>query len=260
MSDDEFEDEPSVELDEEDLDDDLDDEDLADDLDVDLDLDDVARRRRPRRRGRGRRRPGDPGPVVTDDTASEATTTTDDEDDDDVVDLDEELHPDDVEEPLDVLLQERTASATLEDDEEELEDEELDGDDRGEGPTPDRAAPRRRVPLPVLLPRPAPPTSSPTRSGSSAATAPELTPARQRFSWARLGLALAAGVVAGFCFPPFDLGALVVVPVAAALGVARRPPVARGALRARVRRRVATASCSSGCGTSAPSRSCRSSA
>ena len=76
-------------------------------------------------------------PTTTDDTATE---TADDEDDD-VVDLDEELHPDDVEEPLDVLLQERTASATLEDDEEELEDEETDVDDRGDGPT--RIVPRR---------------------------------------------------------------------------------------------------------------------
>ena len=58
-----------------------------------------------------------------------------------VVDLDEELHPDDVEEPLDTLLQERTASATLEDDEEELEDEEIDVDERADGPT--RIVPRR---------------------------------------------------------------------------------------------------------------------
>src|SRR5262249_12439548 len=75
--------------------------------------------------------------VVTDDTATE---TAEDEEDD-VLDLDEELHPDDVEEPLDVLLQERTASATLEDDEEELEDEEIDVDDRGAGST--RIGPRR---------------------------------------------------------------------------------------------------------------------
>ena len=64
------------------------------------------------------------------------------EEDDDVVDLEEELHPDDVEEPLDVLLQERTASATLEDDEEELEDEEIDVDERGDGSST-RIVPRR---------------------------------------------------------------------------------------------------------------------
>ena len=67
--------------------------------------------------------------------------TEEEDDEEGVVDLDEELHPDDVEEPLDVLLQERTASATLEDDEEELEEEEADGDDRVDGPA--RIVPRR---------------------------------------------------------------------------------------------------------------------
>ena len=72
-----------------------------------------------------------------------------------------------------MLLQERTASATLEDDEEELEDEEADGDDRGDGPT--RIVPRRpgEFLCPscfLVLPAAA---SSPTRSGSSAATAPD---------------------------------------------------------------------------------------
>jgi hypothetical protein len=64
-----------------------------------------------------------------------------DEEDEDVLDLDEELHPDDVEAPLDALLQERTASATLEDEEEELEEEEPDTDERGDGPT--KIVPRR---------------------------------------------------------------------------------------------------------------------
>ena len=41
-----------------------------------------------------------------------------------------------------MLLQERTASATLEDDEEELEDEEIDVDERGDGSTT-RIVPRR---------------------------------------------------------------------------------------------------------------------
>ena len=40
----------------------------------------------------------------------------DDEEDDDVVDLDEELHPDDVEEALDVVLRERTVAAVRVDD------------------------------------------------------------------------------------------------------------------------------------------------
>jgi len=133
MSDDEFDDEGELDLDEDDLDeDDLDlddDDDLdGDDSDTDLlddDADDLA--------------PEVPVAVVTDETASGTETSEDDEDD--VLDLDEELHPDDVEEPLDVLLQERTASATLEDDEEEVEDDEVDVDVSGDGST--RIVPRR---------------------------------------------------------------------------------------------------------------------
>ena len=132
MSEEEFEDEP--ELDEED---DLEDDVLVDDLveddadvvgDVDLlddDLDVIPEVEIP-------------VPVVTDATATE---TAEEDDDEGVVDLDEELHPDDVEEPLDVLLQERTASAKLEDDEEDLEEEETDGDALADGPT--RIVPRR---------------------------------------------------------------------------------------------------------------------
>jgi hypothetical protein len=56
--------------------------------------------------------------------------------DDDIVDLDEELHPDDVEEALDVVLRERTAAAGL-DDEEDDEDE----PEQGEGGT--KIVPRR---------------------------------------------------------------------------------------------------------------------
>jgi hypothetical protein len=129
MSDEEYDDD-EPELDDEELDDEediVDDEDLVDDADdIDLLDDDLDAN------------PEVPVAVVTDDTATE---TTEEEDDDGVVDLDEELHPDDVEEPLDVLLQERTASATLEDDEEDLEEEEVDGDDRADGPT--RIVPRR---------------------------------------------------------------------------------------------------------------------
>ena len=64
-----------------------------------------------------------------------------DEDDEEVVDLDEELHPDDVETPLDALLKEKTASAKMEDDEEELEEEEPEGTELGDGPS--RIVPRR---------------------------------------------------------------------------------------------------------------------
>lgn len=140
MSDDEFEDETDLEIDDKDLDAALEEVDLDDDallaaddeedlLDLTLgdagDEDDLELG------------PEVPVAVVTDDTGAETV----EEDEDDVLDLDEELHPDDVEEPLDVLLQERTASATLEDDEEELEDEEGDVDDRGDVTT--RIVPRR---------------------------------------------------------------------------------------------------------------------
>src|SRR4029450_1269045 len=126
-------DEEEPELDEESLDepdledaDELEDDDLEDDEAVAIDdetdgEDDVE------------------GEVVVAEPAKAAAETTDEEED--VVDLDEELHPDHVEEPLDVLLQERTASATLEDEEEEAEEEEPDVDERGDGPA--RIVPRR---------------------------------------------------------------------------------------------------------------------
>ena len=71
-------------------------------------------------------------PVIPDDDA----LLEDEEDGDEIVDLDEELHPDDVEEALDVVLRERTAKVGLE--ESDLDDE---PDDRGEGST--RILPRR---------------------------------------------------------------------------------------------------------------------
>ena len=78
--------------------------------------------------------------ILVEDSAEVHDDEVEDEEDE-VLDLEEELHPDDVEEPLDVLLQERTAAATLEDDEEEAEEEEPDVDERGDGPT--RILPRR---------------------------------------------------------------------------------------------------------------------
>jgi hypothetical protein len=136
MSDDEFEDE-EVELDEDALEEeDLEEEDaldddieLDDDVEVELDENDES--------------------VETDENAAEVETPVPadravreaDEEDEDVLDLDEELHPDDVEAPLDALLQERTASATLEDEEEEVEEEEPEVDERGEVPT--KIVPRR---------------------------------------------------------------------------------------------------------------------
>ena len=50
------------------------------------------------------------------------------DEDDENLDLEEELHPDDVEEPLDVLLAERTAAERMDEDEAELEDDDLEPD------------------------------------------------------------------------------------------------------------------------------------
>lgn len=129
MSDDEFEDEVGDEeledIDEiEEIDEELDiDDDLDGDIDVEVIDDDI-----------------DDDSIATAKPAS-TLSTDEDEEDSDVLDLDEELHPDDVEAPLDALLQERTASATIDEEEEELEDEEGDTDDRSDGPT--RIVPRR---------------------------------------------------------------------------------------------------------------------
>jgi hypothetical protein len=128
MSDDDFEDEPD--LDEDDLDEDvLDEEFVEDDDDEILAEDDLAE---------GEEIETElldvvavPGVLVT---PSEGEG---DEEEDDVVDLDEELHPDDVEEALDVVLRERTVAAGLEEDEEEDEEP----DDRGEAGT--KIVPRR---------------------------------------------------------------------------------------------------------------------
>jgi len=135
MSDDEFEDD-SDELGDEDIseddlaEDDLDVEDDVVDLDDDTDVavvvaveDDV------------------PAPVATAAAVPDVPAPSGDDEEEEALELDEELHPDDVEAPLDALLQERTASATLEDDEEEVEEEEADVDERGEGPT--KILPRR---------------------------------------------------------------------------------------------------------------------
>jgi Domain of unknown function (DUF4193) len=127
MSDDEFDDEPDI-IDDEDLDtEDLIDDDAVDDVldDDDLIDDDVVAAI-----------PDDPAKIIEVPVATPIVEESDDEDDD-VVDLDEELHPDDVEEALDVVLRERTAAAGLEDE----EDDEAEPDDRGEGGT--KIVPRR---------------------------------------------------------------------------------------------------------------------
>jgi hypothetical protein len=123
MADDDFEDEPV--LDEEDIDEDVLEEDFADDdevLDDDLveEIDEEVIAVVPV-----------PGVLV------EPAETVAEDEEDDVVDLDEELHPDDVEEALDVVLRERTVAQGLEEDEEEDEEP----DERGETGT--KIVPRR---------------------------------------------------------------------------------------------------------------------
>lgn len=126
MAEDEFEDE-EPDLEEDDVEElEVDELDLDDD-DDDLDVDTIDGEE-------------DAAEEAIEVPTSAVELTTRDEEDDEIVDLDEELHPDDVEEPLDVLLQERTASGTLEDDD-DVEDEEVETDDRGEGTT--RILPRR---------------------------------------------------------------------------------------------------------------------
>jgi hypothetical protein len=123
MSDDDFEDEPT--LDEEDLDDDVleadfveDDEVLDDEIvdEIDAEIIDVV--------------VAVPGILVA------PAEPVEEEEEDDVVDLDEELHPDDVEEALDVVLRERTVAAGLEGEEDDDEP-----DEPGEGGT--KIVPRR---------------------------------------------------------------------------------------------------------------------
>ncbi len=72
-------------------------------------------------------------------TGTKAAAKAGEDDDDDVVDLEEEHHPDDIEDPLDVLLKEKTVAERL--DEDELDDDLDDGepDDRGSN----RITPRR---------------------------------------------------------------------------------------------------------------------
>jgi hypothetical protein len=128
MSDDEFDDEP--ELDEEfdgDLDEDAldDDDDLVDDDDALLDEEEEEELVTA----------GAEDEEADEDEAASAATT--EEDDEEIIDLDEELHPDDVEEALDVVLRERTAKAGLEDE----DDDDDEPDERGEAGT--KIVPRR---------------------------------------------------------------------------------------------------------------------
>ena len=130
MSDDEFEDEP--ELDEEELDEDALEEDFDEELVVDDDLESdelvaevVEEEVLVPLVG-----------VVVEQVETGGKPEVEEEEEDDVVDLDEELHPDDVEEALDVVLRERTVAAGLEGEEDDDEP-----DEPGEGGT--KIVPRR---------------------------------------------------------------------------------------------------------------------
>jgi hypothetical protein len=130
MSDDEFEDEPELdeeELDEDALEEDFDEELVGDDLEDDDEIEAVVE---------------DEAVLVVPlvgavvEEVEPGTVVVEEEEEDDVVDLDEELHPDDVEEALDVVLRERTVAAGL-----EGEDDEDEPDEPGEGGT--KIVPRR---------------------------------------------------------------------------------------------------------------------
>ena len=70
--------------------------------------------------------------VVSGDAESAGGDEDGEDEEDEVVDLEEELHPDDVEEPLDVLLLERTSSGLLDEDEYDEDEDDSEGDDRAE--------------------------------------------------------------------------------------------------------------------------------
>jgi hypothetical protein len=121
---DDFEDE-EIDLDEGESDDDLaldvvdDDDELDDDLVVD-DVEAVA--------------VAVDDPAVVPAVAAPSGSEDDSEDEEDEnLDLEEELHPDDVEEPLDAILKERTAAERMDEDEAELEDEDLEPDGPADG-------------------------------------------------------------------------------------------------------------------------------
>ena len=165
-----------------------------------------------------------------------------------------------------MLLQERTARATLEDDEEELEDDEIDGDERGDGPT--RIVPRRpgEFLCSVVLPR-APARRLADEERKLCATAPDSRRRRSSVSTAFGGRATrtaldlrprrsrAAGVVRACSSaslpavrPRAARARRVCVPLLWAWRDAT--PGRRGARRLRASGSPATASCSSGSATS----------
>jgi hypothetical protein len=71
--------------------------------------------------------------ILVEDVEDSAEVLDDVEDEEDeALDLEEELHPDDVEEPLDVLLLERTSSGLLDEDEYDEEEDDSEGDERAD--------------------------------------------------------------------------------------------------------------------------------
>jgi hypothetical protein len=118
MSDDEFEDEPELdeeELDEDALEEDFDEELIDDDAEIGDDLEAEVAEEEVLVPLAG---------AVVEVIEPGAAPETEEDEEDDVVDLDEELHPDDVEEALDVVLRERTVAAGLEGEEDEDEPDE----------------------------------------------------------------------------------------------------------------------------------------
>ncbi|MFN8015084.1 MAG: DUF4193 family protein [Acidimicrobiia bacterium] len=57
--------------------------------------------------------------IIEDEEDEESSDEDSEDDDEDILDLEEELHPDDVEAPLDALLAERITAGSLDDDEED---------------------------------------------------------------------------------------------------------------------------------------------
>ena len=123
MADDEFEEEDEEPSEPEDIDAELEEDEFGSDIDVE-DVDDVD-------------------DVLVDDTDDVADVITEEGEDeeDEVVDLEEELHPDDVEEPLDVLLLERTSSGLLDEDEYDEDEDDSEADDKSDPST--RIPPKR---------------------------------------------------------------------------------------------------------------------
>jgi len=97
--------------------DDIEDLDEEDEFGSDIDVEDVD----------------DDDVLVGEDSDDVATLEDEAEDEEDeVVDLEEELHPDDVEEPLDVLLLERTSSGLLDEEEYDEDEDDSESDDRSD--------------------------------------------------------------------------------------------------------------------------------